>query len=37
VGSSYYSESLSLTDVNDKSAAEKLQGFWVVEIGELAG
>ena len=37
VSSSYYSESLSLTDVNDKSAAEKLQGFWVVEIGELAG
>jgi predicted P-loop ATPase len=37
VGSDYYSESLSLTDVNDKSAAEKLQGFWIVEIGELAG
>ena len=36
-GSDYYSESLSLTDVNDKSAAEKLQGFWIVEIGELAG
>lgn len=33
----YYSESLSLTDMDDKSGAEKLQGFWVVEIGELAG
>jgi predicted P-loop ATPase len=33
----YYSETLSLTDMADKSAAEKLQGFWVVEIAELAG
>lgn len=33
----YYSESLSLTDMDDKSGAEKLQGFWVAEIGELAG
>lgn len=33
----YYSESLSLTDMDDKSGAEKLQGFWIVEIGELAG
>ena len=23
--------------MNDKSGAEKLQGFWIVEIGELAG
>ena len=37
VSSEYYSESLSLTDMDDKSGAEKLQGFWVVEIGELAG
>jgi predicted P-loop ATPase len=36
-GEEYYSETLSLTDMNDKSGAEKLQGFWVVEIGELAG
>ncbi len=33
----YYSETLSLTDMDDKSGAEKLQGFWVVEIGELDG
>lgn len=33
----YYSETLSLTDMDDKSGAEKLQGFWIVEIGELAG
>ncbi|MBQ2726097.1 MAG: hypothetical protein IJF78_10355 [Clostridia bacterium] len=37
VGSEYYSETLSLTDMDDKSGAEKLQGFWIVEIGELAG
>lgn len=36
-GEEYYSETLSLTDMDDKSGAEKLQGFWVVEIGELAG
>lgn len=37
IGSEYYSDTLSLTDMNDKSGAEKLQGFWIVEIGELAG
>lgn len=37
VTADYYSETLSLTDMDDKSGAEKLQGFWVVEIGELAG
>ena len=36
-GSAYYSETLSLTDMNDKAGAEKLQGYWIVEIGELAG
>ncbi len=37
VTAEYYSETLSLTDMDDKSGAEKLQGFWVIEIGELAG
>lgn len=37
VTADYYSETLSLTDMDDKSGAEKLQGFWVIEIGELAG
>jgi predicted P-loop ATPase len=37
VTAEFYSETLSLTDMDDKSGAEKLQGFWVVEIGELAG
>lgn len=37
VGEEYYSDTLSLTDMDDKSGAEKLQGFWIIEIGELAG
>lgn len=36
-GEEYYADNLSLTDMNDKAAAEKLQGFWIVEIPELAG
>ena len=37
LGMDWYSDSLSLSDMNDKTAAEKLQGFWILEIGELAG
>lgn len=37
LGGGWYSDSLSLTDMNDKTAAEKLQGYWLLEIGELAG
>ena len=37
IGDQYYSETLSMGDMNDKSGAEKLQGFWIVEIAELAG
>ena len=33
----WYTDSLTISDMNDKTAAEKLQGFWLVEIGELAG
>jgi len=33
----YFSDSLSLTDMKDKSGAEKLQGYWILELGELAG
>ena len=36
-GIEYFSDALSLTDMEDKAGAEKLQGFWIVEIGELAG
>lgn len=37
LGGEWYSDSLTLTDMNDKTAAEKLQGYWIIEIGELAG
>ena len=38
VGEEFYSETLALTDMSDnKTGAEKLQGYWVAEIGELAG
>lgn len=36
-GVEFFSDALSLTDMEDKAGAEKLQGFWIVEIGELAG
>ena len=37
LGMEWFSDSLSLSDMNDKTAAEKLQGYWIMEIGELAG
>jgi predicted P-loop ATPase len=33
----WFSDSLSLTDMNDKTGAEKLQGYWILEIPEFAG
>lgn len=33
----FFSDALTLTDMSDKTGAEKLQGYWAVEIGELAG
>lgn len=33
----WFSDSLLLSDAKDKTAAEKLQGYWILEIGELAG
>ena len=33
----WYSDSLHLSDTKDKTAAEKLQGYWIMEVGELAG
>ena len=35
LGMEWFSDSLSLSDMNDKTAAEKLQGYWILEIGEL--
>lgn len=37
LGGEWYSDSLNLSDMIDKTAAEKLQGYWIMEIGELAG
>ncbi|MFI3253656.1 MAG: virulence-associated E family protein [Eubacteriales bacterium] len=37
MGGIYYSDSLCLTDMKDKASAEKLQGYWLLELGELAG
>ncbi len=38
LGGEWFSDSLSLSDINDgKAAAEKLQGVWIMEIPELAG
>lgn len=34
---SWFSDSLTLTDMKDKSGAEKLQGFLILELGEMAG
>ncbi len=37
LGMEWYSDSLAVSDMNDKTAAEKLQGFWIQEISEMAG
>lgn len=37
LGSRWFSDSLTITDMRDKAAAEKLQGYWLLELGELAG
>ena len=33
----WFNDSLLLSDTKDKTAAEKLQGYRILEIGELAG
>ena len=37
LGGAWYSDSLAISDMKDKTAAEKLQGYWILELGELAG
>jgi predicted P-loop ATPase len=37
LGKQWYSDSLSISDMKDKTAPEKLQGYWILELGELAG
>ena len=33
----WFSDSLTISDMKDKAAPEKLQGYWILELGELAG
>ena len=33
----WFSDSLTLTDMKDKAGPEKMQGYWILELGELAG
>lgn len=37
LGTRWFSDSLTINDMRDKAAAEKLQGYWLLELGELAG
>lgn len=37
LGGKWFSDALSVSDMRDKTAAEKLQGYWIVEIGEMTG
>lgn len=37
LGGKYFSDSLSISDMRDKTGAEKLQGYWILELSELDG
>jgi len=37
LGREWYSDSLSIADMKDKTAPEKLQGNWLLELSEMAG
>ena len=37
LGKQWFSDSLSIADMKDKTASEKLQGYWILEISELNG
>ena len=37
LGGEWFTDNLSLADTKDKTAAEKIQGQWIVEIAELQG
>ena len=37
MGGKWYSDSMAIADMRDKTAAEKLQGIWIMELSELAG
>ena len=37
LGKQWFSDSLSISDMKDKTAPEKLQGYWLLELSELNG
>ena len=37
LGGDWFSDSLSISDMKDKTAPEKLQGYWLLELSELTG
>ena len=37
LGVKWFTDSLTLGDMRDRTSAEKLQGNWILELGELAG
>ena len=37
LGGRWYSDNLSVSDMRDKTGAEKLQGYWILELSELTG
>lgn len=37
LGGRWFSDSLTISDMRDKTASEKLQGYLILELGELAG
>lgn len=37
LGGKWFNDSLTMADMRDKTGAEKLQGYWILEVGELAG
>lgn len=37
LGGTWFTDSLTVSDMKDKAGAEKLQGYWIAELGELAG
>lgn len=37
LGKDWYSDSMTISDMKDKTAPEKLQGIWIMELSELAG
>ena len=37
LGGKWFSDSLTVTDMKDKTGAEKLQGYWILELSELSG